>query len=58
MNDLIQHQDCRITITHGLDREGELLFSVHVDGDMPYVSTLGLLEAAKDHLKKMFTEEE
>lgn len=58
MSDLIQHQDCRITITHGLDSEGDMLFSVHVDGDMPYVSTLGLLEAAKDHLKQMFEEEE
>lgn len=34
MSDLIQHQDCRITITHGLDSEGDMLFSVHVDGDL------------------------
>lgn len=58
MSDLIKHQDCRITITHGLDERGDMIFNVDLDGDMPYVYTLGLLEAAKDNLKEMFTEEQ
>lgn len=58
MSDLIKHADCCITITHGLDSEGDMLFSVNVDGDMPYVYALGLLEAAKDDLKQIYTEEE
>lgn len=52
--DLIKYQEFQITITHGLDRDGESLFHVHVDGDLPYVYALGLLEAAKDNLKEMY----
>lgn len=52
--DLIKYQDCQITITHGLDHDGESLFHVNVDGDLPYVYVLGLLEAAKDNLKEMY----
>lgn len=58
MSERIKYQDCRITITHGLDERGDIIFNVDLDGDTPYVYTLGLLEAAKDNLKKMFTEEE
>ena len=37
MSDRIKHQDCRITITHGLDEQGDMIFNVDLDGDMPYV---------------------
>lgn len=57
MSGQIEHQDCRITITHGLDERGDMIFNVDLDRDMPYVYTLGLLEAAKDNLKEMFMEE-
>ena len=50
----IYHQDFQITITHGLDHDGEPLFYVELDGDLPYVYVLGLLEAAKDNLKEMY----
>lgn len=52
--DRINHRDCQITITHGLDHDGELFFYVELEGDLPYVYALGLLEAAKDGLKDMY----
>ena len=33
MSDLIQHQDCRITITHGLDSEGDIQPTFLMDGE-------------------------
>ncbi|ATW58693.1 hypothetical protein SEA_ZION_59 [Corynebacterium phage Zion] len=50
----IRYQDFQITITHGLDHDGESLFHVNIDGDLPYIYALGLLEAAKDNLKEMY----
>lgn len=52
--DRIYHRDFQITITHGLDHDGETLFHVDIDGDLPYVYALGLLEATKDNLKEMY----
>lgn len=54
MSDLIKHQDCKITVTHGIADDGHMLFHVNVDGDMPYVYTLGLLEAAKENIREMY----
>ncbi|MDK8838148.1 hypothetical protein ABRP78_09815 [Corynebacterium sp. KPL4064] len=52
--DLIKYQDCQITITHGLAHDGEPIFHVNVDGDLPYVYALGLLEAAKENIRTMY----
>lgn len=51
MTDLIKLQDFQITITHGLDENGEAIFHIDIEGDLPYVYALGLLEAAKDNLQ-------
>lgn len=51
MTDRIKYTDMQITITHGLDDEGEPIFHVNTQGDMPYIYALGLIEAAKDNLK-------
>ena len=52
--DLIKHQDFQITITHGFDQNGEMLFHVDLDGELPYVYALGLVEAAKDNIRAMY----
>lgn len=52
--DLIKYQDFQITITHGLDHNGEPIFNVNFDGDLPYVYALGLLEAAKENIRAMY----
>lgn len=52
--DLIKYQDFQITITHGLDNDGEPIFHVELDGALPYVYALGLLEAAKDNIKGIY----
>ncbi|KGM18158.1 hypothetical protein [Corynebacterium auriscanis] len=52
--DRIKYRDAQITITHGLAEDGEPLFHVNVQSDLPYLYTLGLLEAAKDNLKRHY----
>lgn len=51
MTDRIKYTDMQITITHGLDDEGEPIYNVNTQGDLPYIYALGLIEAAKDNLK-------
>lgn len=58
MTDLIKYQDAQITITHGLDETGDAIFHVNIQGELPFCYTLGLLEAAKDHVKEMYREYE
>ncbi|SDR76952.1 hypothetical protein [Corynebacterium timonense] len=43
----------RITITTGFDADGDILFDVGVEGNIPYVQALGLLEAAKHSLDEL-----
>ena len=52
--DLIKHQDFQITITHGPDQDGEPLFHVNVDGELPYAYALGLVEATRDNIRAMY----
>lgn len=40
----------RITIVHGLDQDGNQIFSVDTKGDLTYLTALGLLAAAKDNI--------
>lgn len=39
-----------ITITYSMADDGDMLTDVSVDGDMPVVTQLGLLELAKDSI--------
>lgn len=39
-----------ITITYYMDEDGDLNTGVSVDGDIPIVTQLGLLELAKDSI--------
>ena len=54
MTDRIKYRDMQITITHGLDDDGESIYHVNTQGDLPYIYALGLIEAAKDHLKHQY----
>lgn len=47
-----------IVIGYGLDEEGELITSVSVEGDLPVVVSLGLLELAKDTILATANDEE
>lgn len=40
----------RITIIHGLDQDGDQIFNVSTQGDLTYLTALGLLAAAKDNI--------
>lgn len=57
MSDKIKHKDFVITITHGLDEDGDMIYNVRVDGELPYVYALGLLEAAKENLRGIYDPE-
>lgn len=52
--DLIKHEDGRILITHGIDENGELLFYVDIQGEMTFLQSIGLLEAAKDNVRDFY----
>lgn len=47
-----------IHIRYWADEGGDLLTSVSVDGEMPLVTVIGLLEMAKDELLHPFQDEE
>lgn len=47
-----------IHISYYLDEEGELVSGVSVEGDMPMVVVIGLLEMAKDTVLATSYEEE
>ncbi|GEM_PF-3826655 len=50
----IKVEQGRITIATGLDADGDILFDVGVEGGIPYVQALGLLEAAKPALEELY----
>lgn len=47
-----------IHIRYWADEDGDLLTSVSVDGEMPLVTVIGLLEMAKDELMHSFEDED
>lgn len=47
-----------ITITYEMDDRGDLVTNVNIEGDIPIVTQLGLLEMAKDSILIGIDEEE
>lgn len=43
-----------ITIRYGLDENGNQIWGVHMDGDIRFLTALGLLENAKAELRRMY----
>ena len=48
----------RITITYEVDRDGDMLTDVQVDGDPPLIVLLGLLRLAEDTLLQRVADDE
>lgn len=42
-----------ITITYEIDEDGDMLTGVSIEGELPVVTQLGLLELAKDTILSM-----
>ena len=57
-DDTIRYEDSRITVRSGFDKDGGQVFEVDARGHLPYVYALGLLEAAKDTIKEIYTDTE
>ena len=45
-----------ITISYELDDDGDMITGVSIDGDLPIVTQLGLIELAKDTILRMDSE--
>lgn len=54
MNDKMKIRVGRVVLDYGLDEEGDPCYNTHLEGDMRYVETLGLLNAAMIDLPGMF----
>ena len=54
MNDKMEVRVGRIVLDYGLDEEGDPCYNTHLEGDMRYVESLGLLAAAMIDLPGMF----
>ena len=54
MNDKMTVRVGRIVLDYGMDEEGDPCYNTHLEGDMRYVETLGLLTAAMIDLPGMF----
>lgn len=46
-----------ITISYELDDDGDMITGVSIDGDLPIVTQLGLIELAKDTILRMDPED-